>query len=227
VASGKEDSELGAFIVHDDLWGPYKILLIDEWLDNAEDDDAIIVPVPPGLNLSGEDAETVGAEIAISTIRKMLEKASDVERPLLEETMRQCENSEIAVRTYASDSSDFKRSFCERSSDAQAKAYLSLSRMPKYVWVIELIVREDRVPDGNPVIGEVVVDATAKNPASSAALWFHIPGYLSVLDRLSGTTTDQPCGTDSYASGRWAQRALSWEFSSLGRRSKSCGADLM
>ena len=215
------------FVLHDDGQGPYRLVGVGEiMLQAAGSTDHLVVPLPPGLNLAGDGAEEIGTSTVELVLPRVAERARGEALPNAESLVQSEErlvHADYAVRTYGCDSNDFKASYAARCTDADAQLTLSVTPLPKYVWVVEIIDRAERDSRNPPVIGEVVVDATPTR-RNAQVLFIHFPGWVAMHDPISDEDADFPCGSDRYNSGRWAQESPgAWNYGSPSRRFKTAG----
>jgi hypothetical protein len=231
VDSGRIEIDSGRiemFIIHDDGTGPYQLVSVVDCLGFATaPEDLLVVPLPPGLNLPGDAAEDLG----VGTIDQVLPKIADhltelgaKNAPPLAALAAGLHSMKYAVRSFACDSNDFKASFAARCPDPEARSILSLTPLPKYVWVVEIVERMERIQGHSPVVGEVVIDATSPTGKDATALFIHFPGWVAMNDRISGEEFDFACSSETYDSGRWAQESPgTWIYRSNSRRFKTAG----
>jgi len=222
-----------AFVCHDESQGPYRIELVGPIVGEIDADDTLIIPLPPGLVLSGSDAELIGLRqfeeqlSNVVNIEDRLETVTGGSETLtaIRETLASLDKRKYAVRTYATFNSDFKESVRRRCSNNQiVTEAVSLARLPRFVWVTEIIDRALRSQRKPPVIGEVVIDATATSDKDAPVVIVHVPGYVESRDLVTGRFDGSTCDVEAHDSGRWAQnRQVLW-WNSTGSRSKSVRA---
>lgn len=185
------------FVRHDDQQGPY--LPVHNPLDDvmAQMDDEIHhygpwrtlqVPVPPKIWLAPENAERKAGQLlhALSgplaaAIKKHI--GGDVE--ILPDLVAA---GRLALRTYPALSETFKQRLQGLGLDpAHVRGY-RLARLPRYVWVVEVVDRQLR-DQGKPcVLGEAVVDATSSD-ISPDVVAYRLHGALIIQ-----TTRRKPRG---------------------------------
>ncbi len=222
------DSRIAAFILHDDSRGPYRIVGVDALLGQMDLADWLMAPVPIGMLLGGGPAESLAIKSIDSVVRsvaKMMRAAGRIApADALDQTVELLDAHSLSVRTYAAESNDFKRSFASRSRDRRAGRQIQIARLPKYIWVTEIVDRARRHSGLPPVLGEAIVDATSPSSAEAEILLLHLPGYITKFDRLNNEIYDFECGSDYYNSGRWAQQSPgAWSPTTTSRRFKSAG----
>lgn len=239
--SGGPDGILGrnavaAFIACDDLLGPFELVSVCDLVGGALNSKSggifsLVVPLPKGLWLGGEMAESYGASMFRKVISQRLDQLpqwvasghatraeKQHERALrrIVEKMTNGQDPGLAVRTYATTGSDFKVSFGARVRNKVAARITGYVRLPKYVWVVEVVDRELKA-SGKPrsVVGTVVLDATAfasgTDRRAPIPLLCHIPGQISEL--AANTYQNErwhEAGLTPYESGRWNHEQASY-----------------
>jgi hypothetical protein len=240
---------VSAFILQDDQDDPYTIEAVDEIVEAAASSRdggsglTLVVPLPRGLWMSGETAERHGAAVFEHFIPQRLQAltpwciSSEVPGELqveyealyshLYRAIREGSRTQ-ALRTYVASSSAFKIGFSQRVNDTAAAETLGFTRLPKFVWVVELIERSIRNSrkDANYVNGTVVLDASivedAKDPEKfGSPLFLHIRGQAAGIGRYRKPSWKRT-RLDPYASGRWSPTqandldllAMSWKGAS-------------
>lgn len=176
------------FIANDDRRGPY--LWVTDPLNDLDPVtnatytwEQILAPVPRKLWLSGEAAERKGcsqilnAARAVATANKDRPSEQQVQRPDL--ILALFEEDELSVRTYASDSSRFKERMRKATTDPAVLREISLVRLPRYVWVVEMIDRRRRREPNLCVLGAIVMDATSDD-LDPRVLITYLPGILAI-----------------------------------------------
>jgi len=110
---------------------------------------------------------------------------------------------ELAVRSYATTSADFKLSFRVRCTDPETQWLVQLARLPKYVWVVEVLERLKR--RDRPVVAQIVVDASAPRDQQSEALILQLRNVIIVSEpRWHGQYVVGCRPIREMDSGRWA-----------------------
>jgi len=161
------------FVRHDDQRGPYlpvhnplnDIMTQMDGLPHAYGPwRTLQVPLPPKLWLAPENAEhkagiflaqAISAPLAAALLRHTGDTIEDL--PTL------IAAGHIALRTYASPSEAFKRNIVGLGMDpVHVRAY-RMARLPKHVWVVEVIDRRLRQQNQPSVLGEALVDATSSD----------------------------------------------------------------
>jgi hypothetical protein len=161
------------FIRHDDQQGPY--LPVHNPLDDVVTQmngqpraygpwRTLQVPLPPKLWLAPENAERKAGSLLVQAISAPLAAAVGKHTGgKIEDLPALVTGRHLALRTYASSSESFKRSVTDLGLDpAHSRAY-RLARLPKHVWVVEVVDRRLRDAGQPCVLGEALVDATSSN----------------------------------------------------------------
>jgi len=179
--TGQSKSNWIEFIRHDDQTGPY--LTIDNVLNDTDHRidrnygpwRTIHAPLPEKIWLTPEAAERRGGWYllrASEQITQVLnEQASLVALTELVRLKR------LALKTYAIRSNKFKASLAQRRLPIDIRREYSLSRLPRYIWVVEAIDRQLRTDGKACVIGEALLDATSSDHAPRL-LALHIHGVM-------------------------------------------------
>lgn len=183
------------FVRHDDQQGPY-LEVNNVFKDTGYAPwEALIVPLPDKLWLPPEGVEKVAGEFLQSLAKRMADggdtNAADVERLI--------GSNELALRTYAVPSNEFKKRLKDRGLDDTAVRVYRLLRMSRFVWVVELVNRTKRRAEEACVIGEAVIDATSSE-TDPHFLALHVPGVLITIRDDAGWVPFR-CAPGPYFSG--------------------------
>jgi hypothetical protein len=182
VDAGTPDERIH-FIRQDDEVGPYQVIE-----DYAHDPHGrwewLIVPLPPKVFLPGEVAESLGKEQLVQTAQasgtagEELVAAAEGQPPT------------ISFRSTVVRSNQFKASLVERGFDPDVAVLYRRMPMPRWVWVVEAIRKEERSRREPAVVAEAVIDATdhGRDPHVLAwrvphALWTWRPDDDRIGDR--------------------------------------------
>jgi hypothetical protein len=206
-------TDVVAFLVQDDQIGPYRMVRVEKILDqvlNADEPVSVLIPLPRGLWLSGQSAEIAGATVFASIVKARCEsyaqRPADMRPPPEEfesvgrqlgsliEVIGGRRHDRLAIRTYAMTGSDFKQEFATRIEDEEAAKVLGYTRLPKYVWVVEILDKDLRAKDSPAVIGTVILDGSAVSDGVTRPprpLMAQMPGQISRIQY------------DVYAEGSW------------------------
>lgn len=171
------------FIVQDDNFGPYLYINKNIFLSLSQESLTIIVPLPPKVNVKGEDAEWYVYELITeaATIRYLTNNVrphvhSNTQK-WIDLFLKTFEKKEIVLRTYLTKSKDYKKKIAESSLDSHVRrTYLSMN-MPEYIWVSE-ISAPSIFCSQRKMFGEVIIDSTAGSQFGTHFLSIHIPGLL-------------------------------------------------
>lgn len=202
---GVSPTDVVAFVVADDQAGPYVLHPLDQLIEDmtAEHSDAaLLIPLAPGIWVAAKDAELVGARIFAAAVANGLEVLTDRPddavfhdttgesdlaaplsqlRHLIENPVRPEGRTGMTLRSYVVPSTDFKNGFSRRCKDDQvAVLQVRLAKLPRFVWVVELMDRAKRETGSPSVIGEVVLDASDLDVRDTKAAIVHIPGMIQV-----------------------------------------------
>lgn len=225
----QDPSRVENFILNDDGKGPYQIEHVEDLVGN-DDQDMLIFPTPPGLILGGQEAEVIGAAFVQELLFTLLsgDKISAHQRQSLGWLEASLSESELALRTYMAEGNLFKRSFALRcSEDILASRLVPACRLPRYVWVCEIIDRRLRHADGaladKSVVGQIVIDGSAVHASRAEVLVSHLPGWLGLRDQLHKVDADYPCEALVCSSGRWGHQQDNLDDGNVAIVSKTAG----
>lgn len=201
-------SEVAKFIVNDEASGPYVPIDVDDVVGQISNSqyNGVIVPLPDGIFLSDHSAELLGGKALLSAASSGA-KGSDLAR-LHKEML----DGEFAVRTYVADSYDYKMNYVQRCPDPIACRAVSVTRMPEYIWVVEVVNRKARndAKTTDTVVGEILLDASVPSEYAEAL-------HIKVGTHISGVT--ETGTSDLYPSG-WSDKA-GWLHRSVGHKAKT------
>jgi len=236
-------TEVTHFIISDDTDGPYWLLpisqLVDEILLGSTD---FLVPLPRSLWMPGDFAERLGTRLLsqYAQQRKLRAESWAKSQKLDHEPIQsvidtfteRLSRREFTVRTYATSGVDLKESMQGRMShDLELVRQFSMIQLPKYVWVIEAIHRDDRHNNVRENVHAMVVldasDTTTEDLNSdrpirrSPPLFVHLPGQMlvppyAITNESSAPQPDtdaidhywHPAKSAPYATGRWNYEML-------------------
>jgi hypothetical protein len=168
VDAGTPDERIH-FIRQDDESGPYQ-LVEDFAHDKHGDWDWLIVPLPPKVFVPGEVAESLGKE-------RLLETAEASEDPACQLLVANAQQHAVSFRSTVVQSNRFKASLIQRGFDTKAAALYRRLPLPRWVWVVEAIQREQRAAGTPAVVAEAVIDATDHSRDPHVLAW-RVPGSL-------------------------------------------------
>lgn len=169
------------FIRHDDQAGPY--LVVHDVLNDVDQRTGkaygpwrtMHVPVPDKLWLAPEAAERKGGQFLLNASGQIASAAGD---PLPFSPLQDLINGkQLALRTYAIRSNDFKANLAARAISAAIQTEYRLARLPRFIWVVEAIDRQLRKAGKPCVLGEAVLDATSSDHVPQE-IALHIHGVM-------------------------------------------------
>lgn len=161
------------FIRHDDQQGPY--LPVHNPLDDVMTQmngqpraygpwRTLQVPLPPKLWLAPENAERKAGSFLVEAVSAPLAAAVGKHSGRnIEDLPSLAAAGHLALRTYASPSETFKRKLVDLRLDAAHGRAYRLARLPKHIWVVEVVDRRLRDAGQPSVLGEALVDATSSD----------------------------------------------------------------
>ena len=165
-------SDVTAFLVSDDQDGPFKLVYVDELVDELINEPAsneIFVPLPDAVWVSGDMAERVGAAQLLRIAETRVERL-DAWQPSENydggaitafKAALESDADTYTIRTYVTAGTDFKRSCAKRMEDDQLMvSALTRLQLPRFVWVCEVIDRSLRAERKPSVVATIVLDAT-------------------------------------------------------------------
>ncbi len=213
-------SDVAAFLVNDDMRGPYQLCQLTELVDQVFPDGiqeahtrafSLLAPLPRGLWLSGARAEAVGVKALAGSCDELASFLAAKGRTLPDGVARMRDfihtrkagdrtpSGGYAVRSFALTGTDFKRSFEDVMEDQRAARIIGKIQLPKYVWIVEVLDRDLRPgPHDAPraaVVATAVVDASAVERGEVGAvpiLAVHLPGYMFTPQAGWKVTTVRP-----------------------------------
>lgn len=194
---GAEARDRIRFIRQDDQAGPY-VDIRDIFHDRSADVayspwHSILVPVPEKVWVRGEEAERTGHRV----LKGWASIAAAEGGSAFTKALR---GDDVSYRTYVISSNEFKQGAESRLDPVVALAY-RLARMPRFVWVVEAVLRSRREAGAaDCVVGEAIIDATSGPRPDALAV--HVAG-AAVLFKTPGPGAFDPiwCGRDPYPSG--------------------------
>lgn len=216
-----------AFIVADDQEGPFTVVSVSEIVADLRtkySDLSLLIPLAPGIWVAGADAELFGAPIFARGIQRGHEAittkpgecqyhsdpaaaitAIDKYEELIFNPRAPAEGRQgLAIRSYVVPSTDFKRGFAKRChQDPIAINQVRLAKLPRFVWVVEVLDRGEREGGRSSVVGEVVLDPTDFDLNDTRALILHIPGAIQVRGEQGPEKWHVTSKVELYQSGRY------------------------
>ena len=181
----RQDDQAGPYVAIDDLFNdvdPRTGVRYSPW-------ESVIVPLPEKLWLPPWAAERMGQQwlttFAEAATRGGIDAAGRIGERLA--------HNQLAMRTYAVPSNEFKRSIAKRVDPRLADRY-RLTRFPRWIWIVEAVDRERRhLPEC--VLGEAVLDGTSSENEPEL-MGVHVPGAAWVAG-----SNGFRCTPGYYASG--------------------------
>ena len=131
----------------------------------------LIVPLPQKVFLPGEVAESLGREQLLDTVRS----SGDAARAFADEV--DAEPRKISFRSTVVRSNRFKETLFDRGFQPEIAALYRRMPLPRWVWVIEAIRKDERSRREPAVIAEALVDATDHSRDPHVLAW-RLPGEL-------------------------------------------------
>lgn len=160
---------------HDDARGPY--MRVDDPWNEPESAHRpwrlILTPLMPKMNIDAERAEATGAtwmELMIKAWGTMPDGSPSRAAEALT-------NGRLTWRTFAVTSNAFKSRLALRGLDPYLVSLYRTTQMPRYIWVIEAVDRDERAAAKPDVLGEIILDSTCASPkkfAKSGLLCGHL-----------------------------------------------------
>jgi hypothetical protein len=172
VDAGTKDERIH-FIRQDDEQGPYQ--LAEDFAHDVHGKwQWLIVPLPSKVFVPGEIAESLGRE-------RVLETASQSQNPtaqaLANATSANTDDRTVSFRSTVVRSNQFKSSLLARGFHADVATRYRRLPLPRWVWVVEAIRRDERTQRVPAVMAEAVIDATDHSRDMQVLAW-RIPGAL-------------------------------------------------
>lgn len=182
------------FIACDDQWGPYETIT-SPFTDRRAPWDAFMVPLPPKVYLSGEQAESTA---------HLLIRAQAL-RPGAPAIWQQIGSwlaaGDLSLRTFLRSNLDYKRIVREQSRGEAATRLLRLARLPHWIWVVEAQRRDERNAGRPAVVAEIIFDSTSsdRKPGFNA---ISLPGIVNTFPPDGGAVGVAPGPTLPWRSHR-------------------------
>jgi hypothetical protein len=157
------------FIRQDDETGPYQV--VDDFAHDAYGAwEWLIVPLPQKVFLPGEVAESLGKEL-------LLEAADLSVDPAAQEMVDGAKARTVSFRSTVVRSNKFKQFLVDRDFVPGIAAPYRRLPMPRWMWVVEAIRKDERAQRQPAVIAEALIDATDHSRDPHVLAW-RIPGTL-------------------------------------------------
>lgn len=161
------------FIRQDDQHGPYDVVP-DPRFDRWRPWEYLVIPLPPKVYVSGEKAETVGADTLYTALMQRRTPEDEV-------LLARLGDETVVLRTTAMKSNTFKLGLPDRHAPEELVGAYQWTHMSRWMWVVEAIdhLAWDR---GDPsVLAEVIIDATDHTGDPRPLTW-RLPGELAAWD---------------------------------------------
>lgn len=178
------------FIVHDDNFGPYST--IQTTLLHAMAIQGflwVVIPLPKGIYLKGEDAESYAYEMISSVLQLMpkdaIERAVDAKTAAWFNRLTEAHgNQELVLRTFLIESDELVNNYAAPN----LRGFYGNMTFPKKVWLTEISTPE-LFCQFRLRLGEIVMDPTAMRAFGHMFLSIHLPGLAITRDTVSEAWT--------------------------------------
>lgn len=172
VNAGTPDERIH-FIRQDDERGPYQVVT-DFAHDHHGSWQWLIVPLPSKVFVPGEVAESLGKE----RLRDSAGRSTNSDAlTLYQETDPATKPRPVSFRSTVVRSNQFKASLKVRGYEPDIVALYRRLPMPRWIWVVEAIRRDERSKRIHAVMAEAVIDATDHSRDTHVLAW-RVPGTL-------------------------------------------------
>jgi len=162
------------FIVHDDNFGLYLTIPKEFIWAAARDTLVVMVPLPPNVNITGEEAETLAYALLLSATTIVTGQTTTTQDggQYFNIFCDHLRNEDLVLRTWLLSSEQFKKEYVSPST----AGYYKNLRMPEKIWLTEISIPE-LFCQARLRLGEVVIDPTAAK-TRTCFLGIHLPGYI-------------------------------------------------
>jgi hypothetical protein len=164
------------FIVQDDNFGPYLTVPREFIWAKANESILIVVPLPKGVNIQGEDAELYAYRmLSDKLILKWMSETGKKERSTkwCEIFLEHLTNEDLVLRTCLLDSKRFK----EHYPALHLRDFYQKLAMPDKVWVTEISIPE-LFCQSRLRLGEIIIDSTSSMKFAHSFISVHLPGII-------------------------------------------------
>lgn len=162
------------FICQDDEEGPYRV--IDDFNhDRYGIWEYLIVPLPHKVFVPGETAETVGRV----NLRRLMQQSENLAAADLRSQvdLPSGDDRSVTYRSTVMLSNRFKETLEQRNVPEAVVPLYRRMQLPRWIWVVEALLRQSRNLGTDAVLAEAIVDAT-DHSRDRRALAMRIPGQL-------------------------------------------------
>lgn len=168
------------FIINDDNFGPYLTIPKEFIWAKASEALLIVVPLPPNVNIQGEDAEIyahrmLSDKIILKWMKETARKDKTNSR-LSQIFLQHQQNEDLVLRTCLISADEFKNNY----PPAHLREFYSKIKMPEKIGVTEISIPE-LFCQSRLRVGEIIMDSTAGRIGHSF-LVIHLPGVIVVRD---------------------------------------------
>ena len=163
VDPGTKDERIH-FIRQDDEIGPYQI--VEDYAHDVHGPwEWLIVPLPQKVFLPGEVAESLGHERLMETARDAGAACADFVAAV------EADPREISFRSTVIRSNQFKESLVDRGFEPDVATLYRRMPLPRWIWVVEALYKDERANRTPSVIAEAVIDATDHSRDPHVLAW--------------------------------------------------------
>lgn len=180
-----------SFVRHDDQVGPY--LAVSNLFDDVDPITnvsygkwtTVLAPTPERVWLPAEAAERTAADNLISLSHNSTARISALVGRPIPDLGQGLHDRTLALRTYSIESSKFKSELLARGMSERVAKLYRLCRLPKFVWVVEVLDKTQRDAGQPSVLGEALIDPTSSE-FDPLILALHVPGVATATVDASG-----------------------------------------
>ena len=137
----------------------------------------LIVPLPQKIFVPGETAESLGRERLIEAAEAAAETSDDPILAEIADARSDLRRGPITFRSAVVRSNQFKESLPDRGFEPATAALYRRMQLPRWLWVVEAVRREERNDRKRAVAGEAIIDATDHSRDMNVLAW-RVPGEL-------------------------------------------------
>jgi hypothetical protein len=156
------------FIRQDDEAGPFQT--VEDFMHDKHGAwDWLIVPLPAKVFMPGEIAESLGRE----QLLQEAENAGADGASLIQDVA----DGKVSFRSSVIQSNRFKTTLAQRGMNDDIIRLYHGMQLPRWVWVVEAIRRQERADRIPAVVAEAIIDATDHSRDAHVLAW-RVPGTL-------------------------------------------------